>query len=172
MDYHSIPPEKAYTLLNPGGIVFVCTRNALGIDNLAPIAWSCPLDYEPVSRVLLVLDPGHATTLNIEYQKEFALALPTYNQKQLVEQTGSVSGKTVDKYDRFDIPTVRGEKVQIRLPADAAAYLECRLLQIQQIGSIAVVAGEVLCARAVKDAWKLRLHYAGDGLYYRPGEEV
>ncbi|MCX7655122.1 MAG: flavin reductase family protein [Treponemataceae bacterium] len=172
MEYENIPITKAYTLLNPGGIVFVCTRNKEGRDNLAPIAWCCPLDYEPVSRVLLVLDPHHATTENIKDQKTFALALPTYHQKYLVEQTGSVSGKTVNKYEVFSIPSLSAEQLPLQLPADAAAYLECTLLHIQQHGSVVVISGEVLCARAVKNAWQLRLHYVSNGVYYRPGEVV
>ena len=84
MDYRSVPPKEAFSLLNCGGIVLVCTRSEAGRYDLAPIAWSCPLDYEPTSRVLFVCDPAHATHENLLAKREFALDLPAFDQRDLV----------------------------------------------------------------------------------------
>lgn len=167
-DYRDVPLKNAYELLNTGGIVLVCTRGADGRYDLAPIAWSCPLDYEPTSRVLIVMDPGHRTVVNLEASRSFALALPTFRQQELVEKTGSVSGKDTDKYAEFDIDAAPGAELDVRIPAAVAGHLECRVIETRRIGSVAVIAGEVVYARAVSDAWKLRLHYAGGDRYYRP----
>jgi flavin reductase (DIM6/NTAB) family NADH-FMN oxidoreductase RutF len=172
MDYSDIPPAEAYRLLNTGGLALVCTRSADGRYDLAPVAWNCPLDYDPVSRVLVVMDPGHRTVANIEAAKEFALALPTWMQRDLVERAGSVSGREVDKYREFGIRAALAGSVDALVPEDVAARVECRLLEIHRIGSVALIAGEVVAARAVADAWKLRLHMTSGEGFYRPGGRV
>ncbi|HOT61531.1 MAG TPA: flavin reductase family protein [Treponemataceae bacterium] len=172
MEYEIIPPAEAYRLLNGGGIVWVCTRSREGRYDLTPVAWNCPLDYEPSSRVIVVLDPGHAAAVNLRASGEFALALPDLTQKELVIKTGSVSGRDADKYARFSIEASRADRVDALVPAGVAGVLECRLLEAREIGSVVVVAGEVIAARAVKDSWKRILHHAGGETFYASGEEV
>lgn len=172
MEYRDVPPGEAYRLLNTGGLVLVCTRGSDGRYDLAPVAWNCPLDYDPVSRVLVVMDPGHLTVENIESTRAFVLALPTYRQRELVERAGSVSGRDKDKYLAFGIQSMAAGMVDALVPADVAASVECRLLEIHRIGSVAVIAGEVLRAVAVSDAWKLRLHMTDGDSFYRPGDTV
>ena len=172
MEYRSVAAAKAYELLNPGGVVWVCTRGADGRPNLAPIAWNCALDYVPVSRCLFVCDPGHLTFANIEFSRAFILALPTWRQKDLVLRTGDSSGRAGDKYEKFGIAARPGSVVDALIPEDAAGWLECRLLEIVRIGSVALIAGEVLKASAAADAWTLRLHHAGGDRFYKPGEAL
>lgn len=172
MEYKPIAPGDAYTLLNCGGVILVCTVSPDKRYNLAPVAWNCPLDYEPVSRVLFVIDPHHETFKNLEASREFALALPSYHQKVLVEKTGSVSGERVDKYQAFAIASHPAVDVDALIPDGVAGSLDCRALEILRIGSVAIVAGEVLSARAIPDAWELRLHQANQDLFYRPGNRV
>jgi len=169
MEYAEVPVSKAYELLNPGGLVLVCTRSEDGRYDLAPVAWNCPLDYEPVSRVLFVCDPGHRTYEDLVEAGEFVLALPTPEQRELVEKTGSVSGHDVDKYAHFAIEAFAAQSVDARVPALVAGWLECRLVRVVIEGSSAVVMGEVLRAEALREAWKRRLHFAREGLWYAPG---
>lgn len=161
--------SEAYELLNPGGLVLVCTKSEDGRYDLAPVAWNCPLDYEPVSRVLFVCDPGHRSYEDLVEAGEFVLALPSVAQRVLVEKTGSVSGRDVDKYAEFGIAAERARDVDALVPAGVAGWLECRLLRVIVEGSSAVVMGEVLRAAAAPEAWKLRLHYVREGLWYAPG---
>lgn len=173
MDYLAVSPKDAYSLLNCGGLVLVCTRSASrsGMEryDLAPIAWSCPLDYEPVSRVLFVCDPAHATHENILERREFVLALPSAAQREMAERAGSLSGRDADKYESLGIEAFDALEVDARVPRGVAAWLECRLLRTVAEGSVSIVMGEVVAARAVEDAWERRLHFVSEGLYYAPG---
>jgi flavin reductase (DIM6/NTAB) family NADH-FMN oxidoreductase RutF len=171
MDYVDVPVSGAYELLNTGGIVLLCTKSTEERYDLAPIAWACPLDLEPVSKLLLVCDTGHRTFADLTESGEFAVALPSGTQRDLVEKAGSVSGSDVDKYAEFGIEAFAASQVDARVPAGVAAWLECRLLRIVIEGSSAVVMGEVLRAMARPDAWKERLHYVREGLWYLPGPE-
>jgi len=166
--YAEIPLGEAYALLNTGGVVLVCTVGEGGRYDLAPIAWSCPLDYEPLSRFLVVMDPGHLSAENLVRERSFALALPTWDQLGLVEKTGSISGRKVDKYETCGIPSFPARTVNARIPEGVAGWVECRLLEARPLGSVLVVAGEATAASAVDDAWKYRLHHAGGSTFYRP----
>jgi flavin reductase (DIM6/NTAB) family NADH-FMN oxidoreductase RutF len=168
MDYTEIAIERAYGLMNTGGMIWVCTKGNDGRYDVTPIAWSCPLDYEPVSRVLFVSDPAHACFANLTNRKEYAIALPTFTQRELVEKTGSVSGADTDKFDTFDIASFPARKIDVRIPDGSAAWLECRLIRTIPEGSVSIVLGEVIAASSLNNAWKERLHYVGEGVYYRP----
>jgi flavin reductase (DIM6/NTAB) family NADH-FMN oxidoreductase RutF len=169
MDYLEVPVEEAYSLLNCGGMIIVCTRSQEGRYDLAPIAWSCPLDYEPVSRILFVCDTGHATWDNLRASREFAVALPSYEQRELIERSGAVSGRGLDKYESLGLSSFPAAKVDTRIPDGVAAWLECSLIRTIEEGTSSIVLGEVVAARALPEAWKKRLHYLSEGLAYAPG---
>jgi flavin reductase (DIM6/NTAB) family NADH-FMN oxidoreductase RutF len=172
MDYLVVPPKEAYALLNCGGMILVCTRSAAGRYDLAPIAWASPLDYEPASRVLFVCDPAHATHENVLARREFAVALPCVAQRAIVEAAGASSGRDADKYASLGIDSFDAGEVDARIPRGVAGWLECRLIRTVAEGSVSIVLGEVLSARAVADAWKLRLHYASESAWYAPGPSL
>jgi flavin reductase (DIM6/NTAB) family NADH-FMN oxidoreductase RutF len=169
MEYEDIPVNKAYELQNAGGLVIVCTRGRDGRYDLAPVAWSCPLELDPVSRMIVVCDTGHRTCEDLAAAKEFALALPSAAQAELVMRTGSVSGRAVDKYEKFGIAWTAARKVDARIPQGVAGWIECRLMRIVTEGSSAIVLGEVVAAAARPEAWKERLHYVREGIMFSPG---
>lgn len=150
----------------------VCTRSASGRYNLAPIAWTCPLDYEPVSKILFVCDPGHASYENLCAAGEFALALPDFSQYELCLRAGKISGRETDKFESLGLFSFPARRIDVRIPEGVAGWLECRLIRVIPEGSVAIVLGEVLRASTVEDAWKRRIHYAGDDLAYRPGPAI
>jgi len=170
--YLPVSLKEAYSLLNTGGIVLVCTRETDGRYDLAPVAWACPLDYEPASRVLVVMDPGHQTVRNIQAKGSFVLALPTWKQKELVQSTGAVSGKNTDKYAELGIAAFAAAGEDALVPEGVAGWLECRLIEVHSIGSVVLLAAEAERAYAVDEAWTLRLHMASEGLFYRPGAMI
>ena len=169
MEYREVPVASAYSLLTPGGMVLLCTASADGRYDVAPVAWNCPLDLEPVSKVLLVCDTGHRSYEDAADSGEFAVALPTPGQRAMMEKAGSVSGRDVDKYAEFGIASFPARLIDARIPEGVAGWIECRLIRIVIEGTSAILMGEVLEARAVADAWKRRVHYASDGLWYAPG---
>lgn len=173
MDYRELDPAKAYELTNGGGVALVCSAGRAGGDyDLAPVAWHCPLDYEPVSRFLIVLDPAHRSAENIRSRGEFVLAMPTWEQKDLVLKAGSVSGREKDKYRAFSIASFPARAVDALVPEGVAGWAECRLLEARPLGSVVMIAGELLRAAAVAEPWRLVLHHAGGSLFFRSGETL
>lgn len=172
MDYLNIDLAEAYSLLNCGGLSWVCTRSARGLYDLAPIAWVCPLDYEPVTKLLFVSDPAHATCENAVSSAEFAVALPRPGQREACLRTGSVSGAERDKFEALGIDSFAAEKIDVRLPHGIAGWIECRLIRTVDEGSVRIVMGEAVAARAIAEAWKERLHFVSESVSYRPGAEL
>lgn len=172
MNYDECPLSEAYTLQNAGSLVLVCTCGSDGRYDLAPIAWCCPLDYEPVSRFLCVLDTGHKTFRDLQESKEFAIALPRASQKELVDHCGSVSGFAVDKYDKFGIEFFKARRVNARIPSGVAGWIECSLSTIVIEGTSAIVTGNAVHAEAVPDSWKERVHYVTEDIYFIPGDKI
>lgn len=172
MDYSEIDLESAYALQNAGGLVLVCTKGPEGRYNLAPVAWCCPFDYEPLSRMLCVLGSDHKTFKDIEISKKFAIAFPRAAQKEMAMLCGSVSGRDVDKYDKFGIGAFPGRRVDVKIPIGVAGWIECSLAEILLRGTSALVLGDALHAEAVKEAWRERLHYVSEDWSFRPGAIV
>ncbi|MDP2791421.1 MAG: flavin reductase family protein [Rectinemataceae bacterium] len=169
MKYLEIGLKTAYQLQNAGGLVLICTKGGEGRYDLAPVAWCCPLDYDPVSRFLCVLDIGHKTYKDLEASREFAIALPTAAQKELITRCGSVSGFDVDKYQKFDIASFAGTRADLRIPVGVAGWIECRVSGIIVQGTSGIVMGDALHAEAVEEAWRQRFHYVSETVSFRPG---
>ena len=117
-DYIKLSNEKAYHLLNSGALILVSTRDKKGNQNIASIAWQCPVDYDRATRLLFICDKDHKTFSNIEETNEFVISLPHISQVNLVKNLGSVSGKEVNKFTKFSVPTMADEKIKCLIRLD------------------------------------------------------
>jgi flavin reductase (DIM6/NTAB) family NADH-FMN oxidoreductase RutF len=144
--FAAIPLAKAYGLIVPGRPILVASKGAH--YNLAPIAWNCPLDYEPVTKLLFVCDPAHQTAHNIKKTGEFSVCVPESEDDPLIGKCGSVSDPNADKYARFGIDSLPGEKTDTRIPATAKAWIECKLIRVIEEGSVEIFLGEAVAAFA------------------------
>lgn len=185
--YEEIPANEAYTLQNPGGVIFLCTRGSVpegaskdkpeGVlreprYDFAPLAWCTPYEYEPVSKILLVCDTSHKTFRDIQENSEFAIALPSFDMRSLIEQAGSVSGFAVDKFAHFSVQYFESKSIDIRIPSGVVGWMECTLERMVIEGTSGIVFGAVKQAFAEPDAWARRLHYMNDDVWYKPGERL
>lgn len=175
-----VPPDKAYRLLNTGAVILVCTRDGRGVPNLAPLAWYCPMEMEPVTRVLMVCDMEHKTSLNIRETGKYVIAIPHASQVELVTKAGGVTGREVMKYDHLHIDAFESRLFGYPVPDGCLAYLECRLDSIVEEHDL--VLGTVLNADARAEAFRERLlvenpsgktlHHLGGGRFMVPGDEL
>lgn len=180
--YVDVKAGEAWKLVNHGPLVLVCSRSAEGLDDLAPIAWSMPVEYDPVSEIGFVCDKGHATAANILATGKFALALPHASQKELVMKAGSKSGTGADKFAALGLGKRDCRHIGAAVPEEVVAWLECELLTKFEIGSSWLFVGKVLGACCDREAWKERggrllveaaagktLHHLGGSDFTEPG---
>jgi flavin reductase (DIM6/NTAB) family NADH-FMN oxidoreductase RutF len=180
--YKQIPTNKAYKLLNTGALVLVATTNESGTPNLAPIAWNTVVEYDPVTRLLIVSDKEHRTYQNIESSRQFTVAIPHASQHKLVSELGRTSGNDTNKVEKLVEHPLKTNTLGHIVPKGVIGYLEYKLLRIYDEDSVGIVVGEVINAMVEEDAFTDRLlsekeegktlHHLGGKKFVKPGNEV
>ena len=153
-NYIEVGAAEAWKLMNHGPLVLACTKSAEGRRDLAPFAWSMPVEYDPVTEIGFVSDKGHATAANILATGKFALAIPHASQKALVLKAGGKSGAGADKFEALGIAALACRRIDAALPEGIVAWLECELLTKFDIGTSWLFVGKVLYAACDEAAWK------------------
>jgi flavin reductase (DIM6/NTAB) family NADH-FMN oxidoreductase RutF len=181
-DYNRISNEKAYQLLNSGAMVLISTVDKNGKQDIAPIAWQCPVDYDQATRLLFVTDKTHQTFTNVEETRQFAISIPHIDQLELVKKLGSCSGADTDKIRKFEVQTEACEVIQCLVPSDCIGYVECKVYKIVDDKDVAIVFGEAVFAKADKEAFNNRIlteieggkviHHVGGKLFYTASDAI
>lgn len=184
MDYNYIEVEKnkAYKLINNGCLVLVSTTSIDGTKNLAPIAWQTPVDYEPVTKILIVCDKNHKTTANIKETKRFVIIIPHKDQKKLITDCGEVSGKNFNKIEKFQVKYFLSKNYNYIIPEGSIGYIECELIREIEEEGIIIFIGKVEYAAVNSKAYKNRLlcekeeaktiHHLGGNVFITPANEI
>ena len=136
--------RRSYRLLNHGPVVLVSAA-AEGKENLMPVAWTVPLDFEP-ARVALVISAEARTRELIEASGELAISIPPASMLDAVYEAGHVSGREVDKWSRCGFRRARGEKVAAPLVEGCVGWLECRVIDRSLAAPYDLFVCEVLAA--------------------------
>jgi flavin reductase (DIM6/NTAB) family NADH-FMN oxidoreductase RutF len=180
--YLNIPTNEAYKLLNSGAMIIVSTSDMEENLNLTPIAWHCPVDYDPVTKLLLVTDVKHKLYINIQEAGKFVVCIPHASQLQLVRELGSCSGFDTNKLEKFHIEYSLSEKCQFPVPNGCIAYIECHKTREILENGVAIIIGEVINAKAIKGSYRDRLisekepgktlHHLGKDRFVQPGDLV
>jgi flavin reductase (DIM6/NTAB) family NADH-FMN oxidoreductase RutF len=118
--------RRSYRLLNHGPVVLVSAAHG-GKDNLMPVAWNVPLDFEP-ARVALVLSAESRTRELIEASGELAISIPPSALLDAVYEAGHVSGRDVDKWARCGLQRLPASRVKAPLVDGCVGWLECRVI--------------------------------------------
>ncbi|MGM0441787.1 MAG: flavin reductase family protein [Elusimicrobiota bacterium] len=170
--YMEIALDKAYRLLNHGPLVLISTRSEKGNYDIAPIAWNCPVRKSP-TRVLAAVGKSHKTHKNIEETGEFIACVPNTGQADLARDVGSVSGDEYNKFEKFNINSIKGNRVNAKIPVGILGYIECKVHKKLSIEGISLIIGEAIYAAALREGFKERvwpenkegrsLHHLGSG---------
>lgn len=180
--YKKLTNDKGYKLLNTGSVILVCTKDSKGVHNITTIAWQCPLDYDPVTKVLFISDVNHKGFDNLSKSKKFVVCIPHASQRKLVLDMGSVSGKKVDKLKKFKVPHFISETNKIAVPEDCIGYIECSLIQVIKHEGVGIVMGKAVNVRVDEKAFKDRLlsekaagktlHHLGSKVFVLPEDRI
>jgi flavin reductase (DIM6/NTAB) family NADH-FMN oxidoreductase RutF len=181
-EYIKISNEKAYHLLNTGALLLIGTVGNNKNNNVAPIAWQCPVDFEPVTKMMIACDKNHKTFSNISETKHFCIAIPHISQLKLVKELGSCSGKNADKYKKFGIDAMTCETIDCIAPENCIAYLECKVYNIMDHDGTGLIFGEIVNAKVDKQAYNGRLlseteagktiHHLGGKVFISTGNQL
>ncbi|MBT7702565.1 MAG: flavin reductase family protein, partial [Verrucomicrobia bacterium] len=95
----------------------------------------------PVILGIAIAKPRYSHEL-ICATREYVVNLPTAGMVEVVDRCGSVSGREVDKFAEFRLTPLPAEKVRPPLIAECPINVECRVLDIIEVGDHDLFLGE------------------------------
>ncbi len=140
-------------LVVPRPIAWVSTVAADGTRNLAPHSYFNLVAHDP-PHVVLGSSSRKDTLTNIEATGEFVVNITT---EHVLEQMNASSVDAPPHVDEFTLvgatPTPARTVAPARV-AEARAHLECRLVQVVELGRGRMVVGEVVHVHVAGEVWR------------------
>lgn len=139
------PLKKVYTLMGSGPTVLITSRLKES-SNIMPVAWHTMLDFDPPIVGCCIGDHSHTFQI-VKETKEFVINIPTSNLIKQVMGCGSVSGRKVDKFKKFNLTAEPASKVKAPLIKECYANLECKLIDTSMVNEYNLFVAKVVAAR-------------------------
>jgi len=163
-----LPIGRAFTLIEPGPVVFVTTRDRER-DNVMTISWTMVVDFTPVFAIT-------TGAWNYSYRAlaktgECVIAIPGADLVDQVVGVGTCSGADTDKFDKFQLSPVKARQVRAPLIRECLANIECRVLDIVRKHDIVVLKGVAAYVDADRKD-RRTLHAVGDGTFVVDGRRL
>ncbi len=156
----AIDPEQHILMVYPRQAVLVTSGTSTNA-NITASAWSTPLSIRPPLQGI-VISPKRLTHRLILEHKKFVIAIPTREIIKQVIDCGRTTGRTMRKFEEFDLtplaPLSLGHDGPPRI-AECPVNIECVLRDTIDIGDHTMFVGEVVAASSDKE------HVTADGLY-------
>ena len=138
-------------LIIPRPIGWVGTVGADGHRNLAPFSYFNAVAATPPTVVFSTGLPGGRmkdSLANVIASGEFTLSIVDEQLVDTMHRTSAEFPAEIDEFDEVGLTAIDGEVVAAPMVAEAKANLECRVIQIIDLGdpvTASVVFGDVLC---------------------------
>lgn len=137
----------AKTIVYPTPVLIVGTYDEQGRPNVMTVAWGGICCSSPPC-VAAALRKATYTHGNIVRQGCFTINIPSETQVRYADYFGMVSGKNADKFAASGLTPVRSALVNAPYIEEFPFALECRVLQIIEIGLHTQFIGEILDIKA------------------------
>ena len=158
--------EKALTLIEPGPLLLVTTFDGRK-NNIMTISWSMPLDFD--GRFALCTGPWNYSFGALRKTKECVLCITGPTLLNTAVQIGTVSGKEVDKFQKFQLKALPAQFVKAPLLAGCTACIECVVERFLETYGIFIL--KAVCVWKDSSCSDKRLvHAVGDGTFRADGE--
>ncbi len=160
--------SKAFTLLEPGPVVLVTTRDG-GRNNIMTISWTMVLDFTP--RFAITTGAWNHSFAALGKTRECVIAVPTVDLLDRVVGIGTCSGSDTDKFARFRLTPLPGRHVKAPLIRECLANIECTVADIVDRYGI-VVLDAVAAHIDEKRRERRTVHAVGDGRFIVDGRQL
>jgi flavin reductase (DIM6/NTAB) family NADH-FMN oxidoreductase RutF len=137
----------AKTLLFPTPVLMVGTYDQAGKPNLMNAAWGGICCSQPPC-VAVSLRKATYTHGAIVARQAFTVGIANEAQMVAADYVGIASGRDVDKFAVTGLTPVKSDLVDAPYAAEFPVVLECRLLQIVEIGLHTQFIGEIIDVKA------------------------
>lgn len=136
-------------ILNPGvGLapvpVVMVTCGNMNESNITTIAWTGVINSEP-PMVYVSIRPSRKSHEIIKQNKEFAINIPDQKLVWETDFCGTKSGKNIDKFKESKLTKINAQKINVPLIYECPINIECKLVEVKELGSHDMFIGEVVC---------------------------
>ena len=128
----------------PRGATIV-TVHARDRDNAMAVAWHCSLSMSPPLYGVSI-SPKRLTLELILEAGEFGVNFIPFDKSELIASVGGISGREIDKFQRFGIARERPLRTSVPIMEDAYACYECQLVEHKTYGDHEWVIGQVVAS--------------------------
>lgn len=140
----------AKTLLFPTPVLMVGTYDRAGKPNLMNAAWGGICCSQPPCVAVSLRSATYSHAAIVE-RKAFTVGIAGEARMVEADYVGIASGRDVNKFDVSGLTPVKSELVDAPYAAEFPLVLECRLLQIVEIGLHTQFIGEIMDVKAEED---------------------
>ena len=157
---------KFYYLLHPRPVVIIGSGSVKNNEiNFMAASWVTPISEDLEAFGFACYKENYTAELVKKY-KQFSIIIT--NDIDLIWKVGTVSGREVNKVEKFGINVESGEKLDVPIIEDCLGFAECKLIETVEIGEDYFFIGEVVNWYAKnynqygwKEHWNIPLHKAG-----------
>jgi flavin reductase (DIM6/NTAB) family NADH-FMN oxidoreductase RutF len=172
----------AKTLAQPTPVWVVGSYDSQGKPNMMTIAWGGICCSQPPC-LAVSLRKATYTYGCIKERGAYTVNIPGAGQVEAADYVGTVSGKSVDKFTKTNLTPVRSELVDAPYIQEFPIVIECKVLQVVEIGLHTQFVGEIMDVKAedgvlgengLADIIKVKplVFDPGQGAYYGIGERI
>ena len=163
-----MPISKAFTLMEPGPVVFITTNNGEK-NNMMTISWTMVMGFTPIFAI--TTGPWNYSYAALRKFRECVVAIPTVDLIDQVVGVGTCSGSDTDKFEKFGLTPLKGKHVRSPLIKECLANIECKVIDIVKKHNIIVLEGAAAYFdRSRKE--KRTIHAIGDGTFVVDGRKL
>jgi flavin reductase (DIM6/NTAB) family NADH-FMN oxidoreductase RutF len=137
----------AKTLLYPAPVLVVGTYDKAGKPNVMTASWGGICCSQPPC-VAVALRKATYSYANIIERKAFTLSIPSEDYVKEADYFGLVSGRTTDKFEAAKLTAVRSKLVDAPYVKEFPLILECKVVDVAEIGMHTQFVGEVMDVKA------------------------
>lgn len=168
MKKKDFPVSKIRQILEPGPIVLVSSAWK-GKKNIMTMGWHTVMEFSP-SLVGCIIADNNVSFEMIRKSGVCVINVPTVDMVDQVVGIGNCDGDQIDKFEKFALTPVDGEKVAAPLIEECFANLECRIVDRRLVKKYNFFILEVVKAHVAKTPkYPDTLHYHGQGIFTTSG---
>lgn len=170
---------KSGTFLYPLPAVLV-SCGTMEKSNIITIAWTGIINTNP-AMVYISVRPNRYSYNLIKEQGEFVINLTTKNLARATDWCGVKTGAKVDKFKQMNLHKEKAKFVKCPLIKESPVSVECKVKQINELGTHHMFVAEVLAINADEryidekgafDISKCDLIAYSNGHYYSLGKKI
>lgn len=170
---------KPGTFLYPLPVVMV-SCGTMKKSNIITVAWTGILNTNPAT-VYIAVRPTRYSYHLIKEQGEFVINLTNKNLVRATDWCGVKTGSQVDKFKEMKLTKEKANFVKCPMIKESPVSVECKVRDIQEVGSHHVFVADVLAINADKqyidekgafDISKCDLIAYANGHYYALGKKL